>query len=133
MALVDFVEPSEARAAYKGLAYRSYKHVPLYLEWAPLGIMSKPQAGSNSSSSSSSNSSSSGSGKGGDEDEKMKKSKDPSSAAHDSAKPSSSAKSKGVGDEDDGDGVYSTLFVKNLNFVTDEAGLTDHAHRYYSI
>eukprot|EP01041_Mallomonas_annulata_P007130 gene7130-14504_t len=41
LALVDFIEPSEARAAFKGLAYRKYKHVPLYLEWAPIGIINR--------------------------------------------------------------------------------------------
>ena len=36
-AVVQFEEPSEARAAFKRLAYRRFKHVPLYLEWAPAG------------------------------------------------------------------------------------------------
>lgn len=44
LAVVDFVEPSEARAAYKGLAYRKYKHLPLYLEWAPKEAIPKPQS-----------------------------------------------------------------------------------------
>jgi len=39
LALVEFVEPSEARAAFKGLAYRRYNHTPIYLEWAPLGVI----------------------------------------------------------------------------------------------
>ena len=39
VALVDFVEPTEARSAFKGLAYRRYRHTPLYLEWAPMGII----------------------------------------------------------------------------------------------
>ena len=39
MALVDYIEPSEARNAFKGLAYRRYQHTPLYLEWAPLGVI----------------------------------------------------------------------------------------------
>uniref|UniRef100_A0A0K8SNM8 RRM domain-containing protein n=1 Tax=Lygus hesperus TaxID=30085 RepID=A0A0K8SNM8_LYGHE len=34
-AIVEFVEPSEARAAFKRLAYSKFKHLPLYLEWAP--------------------------------------------------------------------------------------------------
>lgn len=34
-ALVEFVEPSEARKAFKKLAYTKFKYVPLYLEWAP--------------------------------------------------------------------------------------------------
>lgn len=34
-ALVEFLEPSEARKAFTKLAYTKYKHLPLYLEWAP--------------------------------------------------------------------------------------------------
>ena len=39
LALVDFQEPTEARKAFSTLAYRKYKHVPLYLEWAPRGVL----------------------------------------------------------------------------------------------
>ncbi|XP_030512934.1 multiple RNA-binding domain-containing protein 1 isoform X1 [Rhodamnia argentea] len=39
MALVVFLEPSEARAAFRGLAYRQYKDAPLYLEWAPGNVL----------------------------------------------------------------------------------------------
>lgn len=34
-AVIDFLEPSEAKKAFKKLAYTKFKHVPLYLEWAP--------------------------------------------------------------------------------------------------
>lgn len=34
-AIVEFAEPSEARTAFKRLAYSKFKHLPLYLEWAP--------------------------------------------------------------------------------------------------
>ncbi|XP_042427118.1 multiple RNA-binding domain-containing protein 1-like [Zingiber officinale] len=40
LALVVFLEAGEARAAFKGLAYKRYKDVPLYLEWAPTDILS---------------------------------------------------------------------------------------------
>ena len=39
MALVDMPLPQEARAAFRALAYRKFKHVPLYLEWAPEGCV----------------------------------------------------------------------------------------------
>ncbi|CAN6448796.1 unnamed protein product [Victoria cruziana] len=48
LALVIFLESTEARAAFKGLAYRRYKHAPLYLEWAPENILCsnhEPDAG----------------------------------------------------------------------------------------
>lgn len=34
-ALIEFLEPTEARAAFKKLAYSKFKDLPLYLEWAP--------------------------------------------------------------------------------------------------
>ncbi|KAF6136624.1 hypothetical protein GIB67_016080 [Kingdonia uniflora] len=40
LALVIFLEAAEARAAFKGLAYKRYKDAPLYLEWAPSNILS---------------------------------------------------------------------------------------------
>ncbi|XP_060520539.1 probable RNA-binding protein 19 [Cylas formicarius] len=34
-AIVEFIEPSEARNAYRALAYSRFKNAPLYLQWAP--------------------------------------------------------------------------------------------------
>lgn len=36
LALVEFTQPTEARKAFKNLAYSKFQHVPLYLEWAPI-------------------------------------------------------------------------------------------------
>lgn len=33
--IVEFLEQSEAKVAFKNLAYSKFKHLPLYLEWAP--------------------------------------------------------------------------------------------------
>ncbi|KAL6549886.1 hypothetical protein OROMI_020374 [Orobanche minor] len=41
LAVVVFLEPAEARAAFRGLAYKRFKDAPLYLEWAPSNIMSQ--------------------------------------------------------------------------------------------
>ena len=44
--LVEFYEPSEAKTAFRRLAYTKYKGAPLYLEWAPEGSFKpkdKPQ------------------------------------------------------------------------------------------
>ncbi|TMW66538.1 hypothetical protein Poli38472_004303 [Pythium oligandrum] len=38
LALVEFFEPSEARKAFRSLAYKKFQHVPLYLEWAPVKV-----------------------------------------------------------------------------------------------
>lgn len=36
IALVEYGHPTDARRAFKRLAYKRFKHVPVYLEWAPL-------------------------------------------------------------------------------------------------
>lgn len=40
-ALVDFVEPFEAKKAFTRLAYSQFKSTPLYLEWAPENVFVK--------------------------------------------------------------------------------------------
>ncbi|XP_068633002.1 probable RNA-binding protein 19 [Battus philenor] len=40
-ALVDFIEPFEAKKAFNKLAYSQYKTAPLYLEWAPENVFAK--------------------------------------------------------------------------------------------
>lgn len=37
-ALIEFNERQEARDAFKKLAYRKFKSLPLYLEWAPVDV-----------------------------------------------------------------------------------------------
>lgn len=38
LAVVEFLDAPDARRAFSSLAYRRFEGVPLYLEWAPLGI-----------------------------------------------------------------------------------------------
>ncbi|CAK1580385.1 unnamed protein product [Parnassius mnemosyne] len=40
-ALVDFIEPFEAKKAFNKLAYSQFKAAPLYLEWAPENVFVK--------------------------------------------------------------------------------------------
>lgn len=42
-AIVEFQENVEAKTAFRRLAYSKFKHLPLYLEWAPVGVF-KPDA-----------------------------------------------------------------------------------------
>uniref|UniRef100_A0A671Y9A3 Probable RNA-binding protein 19 n=1 Tax=Sparus aurata TaxID=8175 RepID=A0A671Y9A3_SPAAU len=37
-AIIEFLEPTEAKRAFTRLAYSKFQHVPLYLEWAPVGV-----------------------------------------------------------------------------------------------
>uniref|UniRef100_A0AAR2JXL9 RRM domain-containing protein n=1 Tax=Pygocentrus nattereri TaxID=42514 RepID=A0AAR2JXL9_PYGNA len=43
-AIVEFLEPTEAKRAFTRLAYTKFQHVPLYLEWAPVAVFSTPKA-----------------------------------------------------------------------------------------
>uniref|UniRef100_A0A665X1V2 Probable RNA-binding protein 19 n=1 Tax=Echeneis naucrates TaxID=173247 RepID=A0A665X1V2_ECHNA len=47
-AIIEFLEPTEAKRAFTRLAYSKFHHVPLYLEWAPVGVFvsAKPEPGS---------------------------------------------------------------------------------------
>ncbi|KAM9371840.1 putative RNA-binding protein 19 [Phaethornis superciliosus] len=41
-AIVEFLEPTEAKQAFTKLAYSKFHSVPLYLEWAPMGVFVSP-------------------------------------------------------------------------------------------
>ena len=79
-ALVEYSETVAAKKAFKKLAYREFKNLPLYLEWAPVGVFKNSQTDE------------------GETDPKTEKD-----------------------DEKQVGGV--TVFVKNLNFKTDDETL----------
>jgi len=39
LALVEYEAPADARRAFRALAFKRLHHVPLYLEWAPAGVL----------------------------------------------------------------------------------------------
>lgn len=102
LALVVFLEAAEARAAFRGLAYKRYKDAPLYLEWAPANILSQ-----NVSS--------------------LDGSDDNVVGEHD-VKKVLLEQQRGITDADvDPDRVESrSLYVKNLNFKTSDESLKKH-------
>ncbi|KAK8608225.1 hypothetical protein V6N13_023654 [Hibiscus sabdariffa] len=104
LALVVFLEPGEARAAFKGLAYKRYKDAPLYLEWAPDNVLNKSSA---------------------PEGEKRN---DAAVGEHDVKRAILEQHVEGISDADiDPDRIESrSLFVKNLNFKTTEETLKNH-------
>ena len=118
VALVDFVEPTAARAAFKGLAYRRYKHTPIYLEWAPLGVIDRSKATA-AAAVAKAGAKTKGAGEG----------EGPAAAASAVAatKSTKKAKSEAANEDGDDDGEsFATLFIKNLSFATDEAALREH-------
>lgn len=106
VALIDFVEPTEARAAFKGLSYRKYHNVPIYLEWAPTGIIDKSKAALAKKALSA-----------------KKAQTEEIEVNPTDGKKSKNKKEKEAAEDEES---YSTLFVKNLNFTTDEDGLKYH-------
>ncbi|MGH0147715.1 UNVERIFIED_CONTAM: hypothetical protein FKN15_017522 [Acipenser sinensis] len=96
-AIVEFLEPTEAKRAFTKLAYT--KHVPLYLEWAPMDVFSGPLPNS------------------------VQKQEPLSSPALEvkETKPESSGEGGSEEDEEEEESQPGcTLFIKNLNFTTTE-------------
>lgn len=104
LALVIFLEPAEARAAFRGLAYKRYKDAPLYLEWAPSNILSLDPAPDNETKNTM------------------------IIGEQEAKKVILEQQVEGISqDEIDPDRVESrSLFVKNLNFKTTDESLRKH-------
>ena len=88
---------------HRGLAYRSYKHLPLYLEWAPLGLVS--------------------------DSAKKNKDLDPTTTTSSNKEQPIAAEKIAENGEENNDKDYATLFVKNLKFSSSEDNLRDHLSR----
>ncbi|KAG7197053.1 hypothetical protein KM043_017582 [Ampulex compressa] len=108
-ALVEFLEPSEARTAFTKLAYTKYKHLPLYLEWAPDNSFTSPTEVSNQHNRDNSE-------KKGKTQEKIKEEQEQS--INKSNIKYESVKDKEESEDEDEPELDTTLFVKNLNFST---------------
>ena len=96
-ALVEFTEAKHAKTAFTKLAYSKFKHLPLYLEWAPVGALGSRKRGNE-------NRELFGERKEDAEDEKEEKMEVETEHASENA----------------------TLFVKNLSFATSEDTLREH-------
>ncbi|KAF3328058.1 multiple RNA-binding domain-containing protein 1 [Carex littledalei] len=106
LAVVIYIEPAEARSAFKGLAYKRYRDAPLYLEWAPENILLETTVTVT-----------------------QEETNDLSAVGEKSTKKVLLDQSLGVVDEEeiDLDRVESrSLYVKDLNFRTTEELLKQH-------
>lgn len=104
IALVMYDQPSEARKAFMQLAYKKFKHLPLYLEWAPekaIGERLKIKEGQT------------------EEDRVVPLDSN-----------DNNSESKEVEEEESGP---RSLFVKNLHFMTTEAQLLEAMARICTI
>ncbi|XP_038646676.1 probable RNA-binding protein 19 isoform X3 [Scyliorhinus canicula] len=97
-AIVEFLEPTEAKQAFTKLAYSKFQHVPLYLEWAPMDVFCSSNP------------------------EMKNPEKKPNNTAQDSeVKDENEADDLSEDEEERIPGC--TLFVKNVNFLTTEETL----------
>ncbi|KAF5929266.1 hypothetical protein HPG69_019287 [Diceros bicornis minor] len=122
-AIVEFLEPLEARQAFRHLAYSKFHHVPLYLEWAPVGVFSSSAPQKKEPQDAPADPA---------EKDRMEPETVPDSETPEGVKPTeggadgSSAK---VGEEEEEEEEEEeslpgcTLFIKNLNFDTTEETL----------
>ena len=117
VALIEFIEPVEARQAFKSLAYKKYKHVPLYLEWAPLDIIMKTHQHTCKNNTTTTMTTT------------VAHKAEQIVENHSHNVEEVSAAVNGESAETETDGVFSTLYVKNLNFSTTESDLRDHLLR----
>lgn len=126
-ALVDFIEPFEAKKAFTKLAYSQFKSAPLYLEWAPENIFIKTAKTENIYKIDNNKNS----------NLEMNEEKSKNVAINDVSKEIDSHKNieeDTVEEEVPENGT--TLFVKNLNFKTTEEPLKEHfagCGRIYSV
>lgn len=102
LAVVVFSTASDARRAYNGLAYTKFQDTPLYLEWLPVEALrgGKPSGVSND--------------------------KDSGTPLNEGEKDEHADIGKVAGDDDDGELNGCSVYVKNLNFETRDAGLKNH-------
>nr|XP_057926453.1 probable RNA-binding protein 19 [Doryrhamphus excisus] len=99
-AIIEFLEPTEAKRAFTRLAYSKFHHVPLYLEWAPVGVFvaAKPDPAQQKA-------------EGAEQEKKGVKEEEEEEDEEE--------------EEEDGCVPGSTLFIKNLNFSTTEETLQE--------
>jgi multiple RNA-binding domain-containing protein 1 len=98
IALVEYGHSTDAKKAFRKLAYRRFKHVPIYLEWAPLAA--KPHGDS------------------------TKGQETPQLAKEVSSNPTKTLEDADDAEEEESASApTATLYIKNLNFNTTEENL----------
>ncbi|GLH00023.1 Heterogeneous nuclear ribonucleoprotein 87F [Gryllus bimaculatus] len=120
-AIVEFLEPSEARAAFRKLAYKKFKHIPLFLEWAPSNTFSTAFAGEKTPKGYEAPSNG--------EDNKISNNVHYDQQEQKVDKKDNSQKEEEEEEEEEEDEEPepdTTLFVKNLNFETREDAIKEH-------
>ncbi|NXJ13808.1 RBM19 protein, partial [Odontophorus gujanensis] len=118
-AIVEFLEPAEAKQAFTKLAYSKFHSVPLYLEWAPMSVFSSPASQKKRTESL--------------EKEGKGRLVPGKSFNYGDTAVKGSEETSAQDEEEDEDEEESipgcTLFIKNLNFATTEDTLKEVSHK----
>lgn len=113
-AVVEFLDPSEARKAFKKLAYTMFQSLPLFLEWAPQDTFKIPFQGASVVDVKNPDKQNSNSNV-------RKDAIDSNNSAFTATDTNSEAFDETTEPEDG-----TTLFIKNLNFITSEVTIREH-------
>ncbi|KAL2091477.1 hypothetical protein ACEWY4_013740 [Coilia grayii] len=109
-AIIEFLEPTEAKRAFTRLAYSKFQHVPLYLEWAPTAVFTSPtQARAKTAPA--------------DVASPAKSSVPGQSAEKQESGTDGKKEEEEEEEEEEESAPGATLFIKNLNFSTTEETL----------
>lgn len=100
-ALIEYCDPSEARQAFKKLAFSKFKNLPLYLEWAPEDTFTRTVSG----------------------EAIIPKTEPKPEVKEEKPKPEPEPEEEDVDDEPEQD---TTLFLRNLNFKTVQETVYEH-------
>ncbi|XP_020833705.1 putative RNA-binding protein 19 isoform X2 [Phascolarctos cinereus] len=122
-AIVEYLEPLEARRGFTSLAYSKFHDVPLYLEWAPMGVFSGrlPQQKEQDEKPGGKEAAQT---EAGPDDEATENTQEKKAAALEE-KTDALGEEEDDEDEDDESLPGCTLFIKNLNFSTTEKTLKE--------
>ncbi|XP_033112126.1 probable RNA-binding protein 19 [Anneissia japonica] len=101
-AIVEFLHTQEARKAFYNLAYTKFQHVPLYLEWAPVGVFNTPTPKIDEE----------------EDTEKQAEAKSDKEKVTETKEEEKLEKEEESEESEDEPEPESTVFVKNLNFDT---------------
>ncbi|KAH9524247.1 putative RNA-binding protein 19 [Bulinus truncatus] len=115
-AIVEFLEPSEARQAFIKLNFAKFQSIPLYLEWAPMAVFIKPASRLKEDKTPINE----------EEDKDLKVEEDRETEKEMSEKDvKKDIKDEAENSEEDVEDE-ATIFVKNLNFSTTDEILREH-------
>ncbi|KAL1768765.1 putative RNA-binding protein 19 [Sigmodon hispidus] len=118
-AIVEFLEPLEARKAFRHLAYSKFHHVPLYLEWAPIGVFGAAPQKKDSQPVQTAE-------KAGAEPEMVLDPEGEKTSGEEAKTPAGKPEEEEEEEDEEEESVPGcTLFIKNLNFSTTEETLRE--------